>query len=166
MKLAGMLLLLLASAGAGCLAAGRLRSQRQALELLCAWTADAAACIRYTHAELPELLGMLAEHPGFRRFRFAGDILEKLSPMTPPQMLWQAAVEGDPEVPAPAQPILIRLGTSLGTTDTEGQLAALALCRTQLLKAAEDAAESCRVKGRLYRVLGVLGGLMLSVLVW
>ena len=83
MKLAGMLLLVLASTGAGCLAAGKLRSQRQALELLCAWTADAAACIRYTHAELPELLGMLAEHPGFRRFRFAGEILEKLAPLIP-----------------------------------------------------------------------------------
>ena len=166
MKLAGMVLLLLASSGAGCLAAGRLRSEHQALELLCTWTADAAACIRYTQAELPELLGMLTKPPYFRRFRFAEEILEKLSPMTPPQMLWQAAVEGDPEVPESAQEILIRLGTSLGTTDTEGQLAALSLCRTQLRKAAGDASEVCRVKGRLYRVLGVLGGLMLGVLLW
>ena len=162
MKLAGMVLLLLASSGAGCLAAGKLRSERQALEYLAAWTADAAACIRYTQAELPELLGMLSS----RRFRFAEEILSQLSPMTPPQMLWQAAVEGDQEVPVSAQEILIRLGTSLGTTDTEGQLAALSLCRTQLQNAAGDAAEVCRIKGRLYRVLGVLGGLMLGVLLW
>ena len=166
MKFAGMLMLLLASSLAGCLAAGRIRGQRQALELLCTWTADAAACIRYTNAELPEVLALLAERPQFRRFRFAGEILGKLSPMAPLQLLWQAAVEGDPEIPASARDALIRLGTSLGTTDTEGQLAALSLCQTQLLKAAGDAAEDCRAKGRLYRILGVLGGLMLSVLVW
>lgn len=166
MKLVGLLLLLLASSGAGCLAAGRLRAQRQALEQLCAWTSDAAACIRYTQGELPELLGLLEDRQEQGRFRFAGEILEGLSPMVSPQMLWKAAVEHDPEIPPSAQPILIRLGTSLGTTDTEGQLAALALCRTQLLQAAADAAEACRVKGKLYRVLGVLGGLMLTVLAW
>ena len=163
MKLWGILLLLLSSAGTGMLAASRLTADRQALELLCAWTEDAAASIRYTQTELPELLAMLANHPNYRRFRFAEEILGQLSPLTPPEMLWKAAVLSDTAVPDAAKEILIRLGTSLGTTDCEGQLASLALCRTQLLHAAEEAAENARVKGRMYRALGFLGGAMAAV---
>ncbi len=161
-----MLLLVLAAAGTGCMAAHRLQTDRDALRTLCAWTEDAASQIRYMQAELPELLGMFAGHPVYGRFRFAGQILAELSPLTPPQMLWRSAVEGDAAVPDAARSSLIRLGTSLGTTDTEGQLAALALCRTELLKAAEEAAESARVKGKLYRALGVLGGAAVAVLAW
>lgn len=163
MRLWGILLLLLASAGAGMLAASRLKADRQALELLCAWTEDAAASIRYTQTELPELLAELAAHPSYRRFRFMEEILVQLSPMTPPEMLWQAAVLSDAAVPDAAKESLIRLGTSLGTTDCEGQLASLALCQTQLLRAAAEAAENARVKSRMYRALGFLGGAMAAV---
>ena len=138
MKLWGILLLLLSSAGTGMLAASRLTADRQALELLCAWTEDAAASIRYTQTELPELLAMLANHPNYRRFRFAEEILGQLSPLTPPEMLWKAAVLSDTAVPDAAKEILIRLGT-------------------------EEAAENARVKGRMYRALGFLGGAMAAV---
>lgn len=163
MRLWGILLLVTASAGAGCYASSRLQADRRALELLIAWTQEAAACIRYSRTEIPELLVMFAEQPCYARFRFARDICRELTPLTPPQLLWEAAVGGDPAVPEPAKACLIRLGTSLGTTDCEGQLAALALCRTQLESAAAEAAENVRVKGRLYRALGFLGGAMAGI---
>ena len=166
MRLWGILLLVLASAGAGCYAANRLKADKSALELLLAWTEEAAACIRYSRTEIPELLAIFAEHPGYARFRFAGEISRGSSPLTPPQMLWQAAVEEDPAVPAAAKECLIRLGTSLGTTDCEGQLAALALCRTQLELAAREAAEAVRIKGKLYRALGFLGGAMAGIMLF
>lgn len=164
MKLLGIVLLVLACAGTGYLAALHLRDDQRSLELLCAWTEDAAACIRHQQTEVSELLEFLAAHPNYRRFRFMSDILDKLSPMSAPGVLWEAAVSSDSAVPAAARHILISLGQTLGTTDCEGQLAALTLHRTQLVQAAQEAREVCQTKGKLCRALGLLGGAMAAVI--
>ena len=166
MRLWGILLLLIASAGTGYYAAGRLRRNVHSLELLCAWTEDAAACIRYSHMETAELLSFLSVHPSYREFRFMQSILSEMSPQIPPQTLWQKALRQDAAVPGCAESALTGLGTSLGTTDCEGQLAALALCGTQLRQAAQNARETVQTKGRLYRALGLLGGAMAGILLW
>ena len=164
MKLAGIVCIVLACACAGYLASLRLREELHALELLCVWTEDAAACIRHQRTELGELLGYLSEHPNYRRFGFLREVCLQLSPMTPPDALWERAVCADRAVPATARESLIRLGKALGTTDCEGQLAVLALTRTQLTQAAADAREVCRTKGKLCRALGLLGGAMAAVM--
>lgn len=163
MRLCGIVLLVLACAGAGYAAANRLREEQRSLDLLCGWTEEAAACIRHQQTELAELLRYLSVHPNYRRFRFMTDILDKLSPMTAPRSLWENAVASDSAVPASAKPILVDLGQMLGTTDCEGQLAALRLHKTQLAQAATDAREIYQTKGKLCRALGLLGGAMAAV---
>ncbi len=164
MKLLGLFCILLACTGAGLYASARLKRETRAAELLMAWTEDCAACIRCQNTELRELLGQMAVHPNYSRFGFLKAVSEGLSPGTPPQEVWQRAVRSDPAVPARVQEILCSLGNVLGTTDTQGQLAALELHRIQLRAAAGESRERYTVQGKLYRSLGLLGGAAAVVL--
>lgn len=164
MKLAGLLCVVLACMGAGYLRARHLQGQYAALELLCALTLDMEASIRHAQTELGELLEMLAEHPNYVRFSFLRDAAGGISPLHPFREVWTAALQTDKAVPDTAKAPLRQLGASLGATDTHGQLAALQLCRAMLEKAAAEAGETARTKGKLARALGLLGGAFAAVM--
>ena len=59
---------------------------------------------------------------------------------------------------------LVGLGPTLGTTDVSGQLAAIELCQTEILRNLESARVDNRTRGSLYRKLGMLTGLALVVI--
>lgn len=163
MKLAGILCLVLACAGAGCYAAGRLRREVSAFEQLIRLTESAAAYIRCQAPELEDLLRLLSAECG-GSFRFLAEVSEELGPDVPPAAVWRNAVRRDPVVPGAAREILYSLGEVLGTTDIPGQLSAIALHRSRLERAAADSRERCARQGKLYRALGLLGGAMTAVL--
>ncbi len=164
MRLLGLLCIVLACTGAGLYASAKLKRDARSMERLIALTEDCAALIRCQTPELDELLERLAAHPNYRCFAFLHEISTKLSPTAPPGMLWQRAVRADAAVPAQARDILCSLGNVLGTTDVDGQLAALELHRTQLRAMARESRERSTRQGKLYRSLGLLGGMMLAVL--
>ena len=164
MKLAGLLCVVLACMGTGYLRARHLQEQCTALGLLCALMQDMEACIRHEQTELTELLTRMAEHPNYSRFSFLRDAADGISPLHPLREVWADALQTDKAVPDAAKSPLLQLGATLGTTDTQGQLAALQLCRTMLEQAAADARETARTKGKLSRALGLLGGAFAAVL--
>lgn len=164
MKLTGILCIVLACAGAGAYASGRLRREVTAFEQLISLTESCAAYIRCQSPELDELMRTLAEQPSFGRFHFLKTVSEELSPGIPPSMIWNSAVCSDSSVPKSAKEILCSLGTVLGTTDTPGQLSAIELHCHRLQRAAEESRERSERQGKLYRSLGLLGGAMLAVL--
>ncbi|MBR3630805.1 MAG: stage III sporulation protein AB [Oscillospiraceae bacterium] len=163
MRLLGIILVAGACTGIGFLATGRLRRETSAMEQLIVLLECAAAYIRCQSPELCDLLSLLAEDCG-GAFRFPAEVSRSLAPGVPPAGLWCEAVRKDPGVPAAARDILCSLGSVLGTTDKAGQLAALALHRDRLLKAAGESRERCQRQGKLYRSLGLLGGTMAAVL--
>ena len=60
--------------------------------------------------------------------------------------------------------LLRAFGAPLGTTDLEGQLSHLALYRTLLQKQRDDAAQTAAEKSRLYRTLGLFGGVCAAIM--
>ncbi|MBQ7003810.1 MAG: stage III sporulation protein AB [Oscillospiraceae bacterium] len=160
-----MLLLFLACSSAGFLAAAKLRRQAAQMQLLTALLCDFMTYIRYQCLPLEELLNLFAAHPHYRSFRFLHRTAEGFSAAVPPSLLWQEAVAEDAAVPPQAQAILHALGTMLGTTDAEGQLASLEMYRMQMQTAADEMKEQSHKKGTLYCQLGVLAGAMLALLV-
>lgn len=77
---------------------------------------------------------------------------------------WQHVLEEEREVPPGAVQILLSLGGTLGATDGEGQLSALALHRQELERAEQEWREKYRTQGALYPKLGLLGGAVLVLL--
>lgn len=161
MKLAGILCLVLACAGAGMYAARRLKREVAAFEQLIGLTEQCAAMIRCQSPELSELLRQLGE---MGQFRFPDMVRRGLSPGTPPGALWRSAVWNDSTVPKAAREMICSLGEVLGTTDVSGQLSAIALHRERLERAAEESRERCLRQGKLYQSLGLLGGALVAVL--
>ncbi len=159
-----MLLLFCACSGAGFYAAHKLRSQAAHTEQLAALLGEFMTYIRYQCLPLEELLQLFAEHPNYSAFTFLSRTSREFCTAEPPGTIWHAAVEKDDAVVPQAKEILYTLGHALGTTDAEGQLAALTMHRAQMEALAADMKEGSHKKGTLYCQLGVLAGAMLALL--
>ncbi len=107
---------------------------------------------------------MFARHRNYSDFTFLKRTETEFCTGIPVHEIWCDAVRADNNVPKAAADILCALGNVLGTTDMQGQLAALALYRHQMNVLAEEEKTCVLKKGELYRRLGVLGGVMLAVL--
>lgn len=164
MRLAGIICLFMTCTGIGIYAARRLRTRLRHAQCLAALLCDFSTYIRYQCTPLEELLYQFAEHPNYREFTFLRRVSTAFCPGTAPGILWKEAVSADPAVFPQAAEILMALGNVLGTTDLEGQLAALELYRRQMDVLAEELKAACDQKGGLYRRLGVLLGAMLAIL--
>lgn len=164
MRWLGIFCLFLTSAGIGLYAARRIRTRYHQTRLLSALLEDFSTYIRYQCTPLEELLHLFAEHPNYGSFSFLGQVSREFCTGTPPRILWQDAVAADAAIIPQAEEILRSLGNILGTTDMQGQLAALELYRRQMDALAEELYESCQKKSELYRRLGVLLGAMLAVM--
>lgn len=126
-------------------------------------TEEMSTVIRYRSLTLREIISQLAESPFYKELGFIGCI-EKSDRFIPFARAWEEGIEKDPELSPAERDILRRMGRELGTTDTEGQLAALgAYCR-ELEELAADEKEKYSTKGRMYRSLGVLFGAMAGIL--
>lgn len=166
MKFIGILLLFLASSGAGLYASQSLRNDVRRTETLIALTEECSAYIRYQQPELDELIRILAQNSMYRDFAFLQNFCEQLNPCSEPSFVWCQAVRNDNAVPVQTKEILDSLGHVLGTTDVDGQLSALEMHRTQLQQALSICRERYQKQGKLYQSLGILTGCMLGIFLW
>lgn len=165
MRTAGVLCIVLLGAAAGLTASGRLRRQASSAGKLVSLLSDLAVCIRYQRLPMEELLAAMAERRDYADYSFLRTISSRMEPGISPAELWRSAVRADAAVPDAAAAVLCSLGDVLGTTDLDGQLAALELHGTQLRQTAEQYRTLYQDRGNLYRWLGILGGAMLGLLI-
>ncbi len=120
----------------------------------------------YTAQPMPDLWRRLAHHEAFAAFSLVQDTAKAL-PHTAFATAFCAAVEGaekDGFLLPSARQLLLEFGEGCGHTDLAGQQAHIEYYRA-LLSAQE--AESRRLwqeKGRVYRMLGLTGGVALTLL--
>lgn len=164
MRWLGILCLFLMSTAIGFYAARRIRTRYHSTLKLTSMLTEMASLLRYQAMPLEELLLQLAHHPNYKEFSFLHEICSRLSVDTSPSLLWERAVSSDSAVLPAAGEILRSLGNVLGTTDMQGQLAALELHRIRMEEAAQNIRDDCIRKEGLYRKLGVLLGAMCSVI--
>ena len=77
---------------------------------------------------------------------------------------WRTSVQKCSGFAAEEKTLLIEIGASLGTSDSEGQLRALAVYQTRAQELYELRAAEYRTKGRLYRSLGLLAGVTVGII--
>ncbi len=162
MKLAGLLMLLCGCVTAGILASRNLRQQAEITGKLGSLLDLLAAHIRFQSLPLEDLFALAAERPELMQLTFLQGL--SFAPDIPFSAAWEQAVRKSDILPATTVPILLSLGSSLGTTDAQGQLSALAVHRQELLELEQDMKEKYRSHGALYRKLGILGGITLVLL--
>lgn len=125
--------------------------------------------IGYAHASLPESFRQVSGRvkPPFSGFlahmaehmeAFLGDTLKEIFRQHVRDELEQTALQKDDLED------LIRFGEQLGYLDVKMQLTAIAFYREQLAQSCEQAQELYRNQSKLFRCLGIMGGLFLVII--
>lgn len=120
----------------------------------------------YTALPMPELWRRLAQNEGFAAFPLVRDTAELL-PDTPFSTAFSRAVEKAEQqglLLTPARQLLLEFAEGCGHTDLVGQQAHIEYHRTLLSAQEEEARRVWQEKGRVYRVLGLAGGVALMLL--
>ncbi len=167
MRAAGALLLLGGAAALGCSAAAGLGRHVRVLEALSGALELMERELSFRLTPMPELMDRLARRsapPVDQLFAHCRDGLEALGEV-PLAALWREGLGLESlGLEAEERSALDLLGDVLGRYDGQGQLEALAQTRGELDQALERARGERDRMGRVYRVLGVTGGLLLVIL--
>ncbi|MGN0614293.1 MAG: stage III sporulation protein AB, partial [Porcipelethomonas sp.] len=121
--------------------------------------------IRWNSYTMHEIAAKLSESGSFGDFEFVKELGESCKKNRSFPEAWEKAVENDSDMSDEEKKYLIRIGADLGTTDKEGQLAAIEFFSAGLERMAQDQAEKYRVKGRMYRSLGIAAGAMIGIII-
>ena len=115
---------------------------------------------------MPDLWRLLAQHEAFATFSLVQDVAKDVSD-APFSAAFSTAVhkaeEGDLLLP-PARQLLLAFAEGCGHTDLDGQQRHIEYYRTLLTAQEEESRRVWQEKGRLYRMLGLTGGVALMLL--
>ena len=118
--------------------------------------------MRWNGDTLPVLIEILAERQTYAPLSFLKRI--RLEMHTSFSEAWRAAVEKEQKLPEDLYSLLLSMGESLGTSDLEGQLSTLGQYLAQLEQIYQAAWAAYRTKGKLFRSMGLLGGMSAALL--
>ncbi|MCW3490280.1 hypothetical protein [Dethiobacter alkaliphilus] len=169
-KWLGALLILAAAAAWGNLQAAQLRRRVKELEEFRLGMRLLAAEIGYTSTPLPRALEHVQERlPGGGVsvfFTRAGELLRNPE-VADANAAWSRAADEVKEELALTRedwPVLLRAGAGLGSMGRENQIKQLEAAEVQLASHAATAAARCESGEKMWRYLGVMGGLAVVIL--
>lgn len=162
MKLTGCLLLLIMCSGAGIYAANQLQAHTQRLQLLVQLIHDMMQELRYTLPTVDMLITHLQAQPCYHMLEiFAA--YDHTNPLQSVPDRFTASIDASNYTQAEKN-ILRQVAQTLGSTDLEGQLSALTLCKSRMESLLTETTQKQHAQGNLYRSMGVLCGLFLVIL--
>ncbi len=161
LRITGGLLLICCGTMTGLSVAGRFRRRVELMEQYRKFLTQAETIIRYTPVTLEELLGMIRcgelLHPVIQKTK------ELLQSGQPPEVVWRKAV-GQFVPVAEDRRLLYEFGDYFGTGDLNGELQKLALHRQFAQQRYEELQSELHIRRKLYRIVGMFGGVVAAVL--
>ncbi|MBE6844919.1 MAG: hypothetical protein E7508_04285 [Ruminococcus sp.] len=121
--------------------------------------------IRWNSLTLHEIARRLFESGDFNQLDYVSFLSQKCSELRSFPQAWEGAVKHDSKLSAEEKKLLLEIGAALGTTDKEGQLSTLEFYISRLDKMAQEEGERYRIKGKMYRSLGIASGAMIGILI-
>lgn len=161
----GILLIFTASSSAGMFLSGNIKNKRERLLKERKMLEEISIMIRFNSLTLKEIIYELINTEMYNTFKFLKILDTRLNETVPFQEMWEQSVKNDDTLSVDEKKLLSELGFSLGTTDAEGQLSTLNIYKTRLDEMIEAETEKYRVKGKMYRSLGVMFGAMIGILI-
>lgn len=168
MKLAGICIVAAMPLLSGRIAAGALKKRVSSLRQMRELIGSLSLMIRYEALEVDEIALRLKDG-GFDELSFVkllGSSTEKLKDGEKTfREIWDLAADKcDDGFAAEDTELLRRIGSVIGSCDTEGQLSALSLYALRADKLISDAEEQYKAKGRLYCSLGAVAGALMALI--
>ena len=167
LKWFGMLLLVVSGMMTGTAAAARLKRRVESLSSMLAALELMRGEIGTLLIPLPETIARLANMEKLTvqpLFQAMEELLPQLGECTFSALWEQAIAESSLGFSAEEKQSLLQLGESLGRFDGETQSIAISRCMDELEHSLSNAKMKATGDGRLYKGLGLAGGLMLAVI--
>lgn len=161
-----MAALLFSAAGAAAGAAGseKLRHDRDISRSIGTLLRHISSLIRSTGMDVYRLSSELKRTECLSGLGFIRKLPERFEPETDYHSLWHDAVDGE-SYKSDEKRILYDLGDELGSSDIAGQLAAIDRLEQEIADIEAARTEDLNKKGRLYRSVGTLFGVMAGILI-
>ena len=125
----------------------------------------AAVIVRWRASDVYAIGAELKSDKSLEKLTFLQKIPEKYSPDEDFRDIWTDAVNSQKNLPEDAKRILCDFGTTLGQSDIEGQLVSMEVLCENAAVMEKKYSEIYSSKGRLYRSVGTLFGVMAGILI-
>lgn len=120
--------------------------------------------IRCCGTDVFELVREFKASEAFSELNFIMNLPSEFVPGTDFHELWRSAIEKDSSLGSDEKKLLFSFGESLGTSDIAGQLMTIEEALETLHDIEDKRFAEYNRKGRLYRSLGTLAGVMVGIL--
>lgn len=120
--------------------------------------------IRYTQAEIYDIVKDLLNNNNFKSLSFLNDVKNNMNNMSFPKA-WETAIASwNSSMLKEDEELLNSMANILGASDSTGQISALDHIEKRFEASYEAAKNLCETKGKLYKSLGILMGLAVCVI--
>ncbi|MCL2089587.1 MAG: stage III sporulation protein AB [Oscillospiraceae bacterium] len=161
-KIIGMAAIIAAGGFAGLYMSGSLSKRVSELELVLLLIERLKTSIRYSHTHTSVIVAEAASHIPLS---FLSDCRDNLDRQPGFPVAWRTALERyDGNLTAADIQAVGTIGGILGSCDAQGQTEALELTAERIGACLEDARKERDTKGKMYRSLGILAGVGLSII--
>ncbi|MBQ3565759.1 MAG: stage III sporulation protein AB [Oscillospiraceae bacterium] len=165
LKILGVMCIFSASALIGVYFSESIRYKKERLVIIHKMLSDISDYIRWNSFTMHEIADRLSEKKEFSRLDFTVRLSENCKQMRSFPKAWENAVTSDDRLSEQEKKLLTDIGGSLGTTDVQGQLSAIAIYMSDIENMIAEESEKYRVKGKMYRSLGIAFGAMTGILI-
>ena len=157
--------IVLAGFGLGCYHSERLKSYLE----ICSQTAElfrsSSIMIRYRGLDVYEMANDMKKSGKYPSLTFLHNIPESYIPGDDFHEIWRSSVMREKIIPSEEQKLLCGFGDIIGSSDTEGQIKSITAFEKEAELLTDQRKEIYIKKGKLYRSIGLLFGLMGAILV-
>ncbi len=143
----------------------KLRSQLELCHSIREMLLTSSVIIRCRADDVYAIGNELKHDKSLEKLTFLQKIPEKYSPEKNFRELWKDAVNSQKSLPEDIKRILNDFGSTLGQSDIEGQLVAIGAIAENAEILEKKYSEMYSQKGRLYRSVGMLFGVMVGILI-
>lgn len=126
---------------------------------------NTAVIIRCSAVDVYSISTELRKNKKFQRFDFLQAIPEKYNPEEDFREIWINAVKSQKNLPEDVKNILCDFGQILGQSDIEGQLASIETLTEKAGILEKNYSDIYSQKGKLYRSIGMLFGIITGILI-
>ena len=161
----GVAFIFMASAYVGINLSENIRRKKERFILIRKILSEISELIRWNSFTMSEIIVKLYENDEFCKQEFIRLLPDKLSETHSFPEAWERAVRCDKTLSDDEKKLLLDVGATLGTTDIDGQVSSLGFFVSQADKMAEEQSEKYKIKGKMYRSLGVAFGAMIGILI-
>lgn len=164
-KFTGIIMIFLASSAVGFFMSDSIKNKKIRLETERKMLEEISVMIRYNMLTVREMIIEIKENDFFSGLLFIEKIRQKLIEGISFPEAWEKSIKSDASLSTDEKKLLQELGSSLGTTDSQGQLSSLEIYKKRLDNMIESETEKYKTQGKLYRSLGIMMGAMLGILI-